>query len=218
MWKCTLLITVVAVSAIAPIAALAGTGVPDDQLWTELDVIAPVAADTTIKGMAQYRVSESLENPVFSALGADLDYHHENWTFTGGYRHQVTGHSSDEPEITQLATVMATWAPYIGESTVLLRLRVDNTFTAHENPWRLRLRAEYRLRSRGLGPIRYLFANDEVFYKFSDNDWYRNRFQAGVNLELTERASMRVYYQYQYSNNTTPASINALGLTLSIAL
>jgi hypothetical protein len=66
----------------APAASRAGTGEPDDQLWTELDVVAPIATNTTITGINQLRLSESLSNPTLTALGADLNYRHAN----GRYR------------------------------------------------------------------------------------------------------------------------------------
>jgi hypothetical protein len=48
----------------------AGTGEPDDQLWTELDGGRPLASNTTITGIGQLRLSETLSNPIFTALGA----------------------------------------------------------------------------------------------------------------------------------------------------
>ena len=56
----------------APALSWAGTGEPDDQLWTELDVVAPLASNTTITGIGQLRLSETLSNPIFTALGADV--------------------------------------------------------------------------------------------------------------------------------------------------
>ena len=62
----------------------------------------------------------------------------------------------------------------------------------------------------------YLYSNDELFYRFSDNEFWRNRFQAGLNLMLGERTGLRLYYQRQDSQHQTPGAINALGVLAAI--
>jgi Protein of unknown function (DUF2490) len=207
-----------AAALVASLPAWAGTGVPDDQLWSELDVIAPLGDKTSVTGIAQLRLSEELPNPTYSAGGLDLNYKAGNWTLSAGYRHQVTGDRGEEdyPNITQIALLMATYAWRLGRSTVLFRTRLENTITASSNPWRVRFRGEYRWATPGLGAISYLFTSDEVFYQASDNEWFRNRFQAGMNLIATPRTGIRLYYQRQDSKNTTPGAINALGITAAI--
>jgi len=78
------------------------------------------------------------------------------------------------------------------------------------------VRLEYRWATEGLSWMSYLFASDEIFYEFQDQQWFRNRFRAGTNLVLTERTDLQVFYQRQDSNNSTPGAINALGLTLDV--
>jgi len=210
---------IVALGTIIPTAVSAGTGVPDEQLWTELDVIAPVADNTTITGIGQLRLSESLNNPILTALGADLNYKTGEWTLGVGYRHEVTGNrQGEEPDVTQAVRLPATWTRRFGRSTVAIRTMLQNTLTAQSNPWRLRLRAEYRWATEGWGPISYLYTNDEVFYMFADNEFWRNRFQAGLNLRCAEHTSLRLYYQRQDSKDQTPGAINALGVLAVIDL
>lgn len=200
------------------IPAWAGTGVPDEQLWTELDVIAPLGDKISVTGAAQLRLSEELPNPTYSSAALDFNYKTGSWTLSAGYRHQVTGDRGEEdyPIITQLARLTATYAWRMGRDTVLFRARIENTITASGNPWRIRVRGEYRWATPGLGAISYLFTSDEVFYQASDNEWFRNRFQAGMNLIATTRTGIRLYYQRQDSKNTTPGAINALGITAAI--
>ena len=210
---------IIAFAAVMPLTASAGTGVPDEQLWTELDVIAPVADNLTITGIGQLRLSESLSNPILTALGADLNYKTGEWTLGIGYRHEITGNrQGEEPDVTQVVRLPVTWARRFGRNTVAIRLMPQNTLTASSDPWRLRLRAEYRWATENWGPISYLYSSDEVFYQFSDNALYRNRFQAGFNLRFGERTSLRLYYQRQDSTNQTPGAINALGVLLAIDL
>jgi hypothetical protein len=191
----------------------AGTGEPDDQLWTELDVVAPLASNTTITGVGQVRLSESLSNPTLTALGADLSYKYGEWTGSVGYRHQVTGNREGEDvNVTQLALLEGTWARRFGRSTVALRTRVENTLTASGNPWRARFRAEYRWATEGWGLMSYLYTSDEVFYRFDKDEFWRNRFQAGCNLTFSKHTDLKLYYQRQDSKHQTPGAINALGV------
>jgi len=172
----------------APLAAWAGTGEPDTQLWSEVD----------------------------------LNYKAGEWTVSAGYRYDAT--AEREPEtvggksiaIKQVALVMGRRAWRFGRNTLALRLRLDNTLNASSNPYRARIRLEYRWAPEGPRWLSYLFTNDEVFYEFQDQKWFRNRFRAGANLALSERTDLDVFYQRQDSNNSTPGAINALGLTLSV--
>jgi len=211
-------VALAAAALVAPGATWAGTGVPDDQLWTELDVTAPLGDRTSITGIAQLRLSETLSNPTYTASGLDFNYQTGSWTFSLGYRHQVTGDrgQQENPNVTQLARVTGTHAWRFGRGTLLFRTRIENTLTASSNPWRVRLRGEYRWATQGLGPISYLYTNDEAFYEFSDDKWFRNRFQAGMNLIAAAGSSVQLYYQRQDTKTSTPGAINALGITAVI--
>jgi hypothetical protein len=215
--------TAIAAATLAvPLAAQAGTGVPDTQLWTELDVTGPVATDTTITGIAKVRVSESLPNPTLTALEADLNHRVGEWWLSIGYRYDVTPERPEEVvggknvKITQTVKLFGSRAWRFGRNTLALRLRLDDTLDASSNPYRARIRLEYRWATQGLSWMSYLFANDEVFYEFQDQAWFRNRFRAGANLVLSERTDLQLFYQRQDSNNSTPGAINALGLTVDV--
>jgi Protein of unknown function (DUF2490) len=200
-------------------AVWAGTGEPDEQLWTELDVSGPLGKDYILTGVAQLRLSETLENPAYTAGGVDLDRKTGEWTLGVGYRHQVTGNRQGEDvNITQVLRLNATWKHRFGRNTIAVRTRVENTLTASGNPWRVRLRPEYRWATPDWGRVSYLFANDEVYYRFSNDEFFRNRFQAGMNLVLGKRTELLVYYQRQDTNGQTPGAINALGLKMEVAL
>jgi len=215
--------TSMAVAALAvPLAARAGTGAPDTQLWTELDVTGPLATNTTITGIAKVRVSESLPNPTVTSLEADLNHKVGDWWLSIGYRHEVTPQRPEETvdgrdvKITQTVKLFGSRAWRFVRNTLALRLRLDDTLNASSNPYRARVRLEYRWATEGLSWMSYLFANDEIFYEFQDQEWYRNRFRAGANLVLSERTDLQVFYQRQDSNNSTPGAINALGVTFDV--
>jgi hypothetical protein len=213
---------IAACACAVPLAAWAGTGEPDTQLWTELDVTGPLTTNTTITGVARLRLSESLPNPTLASPGVNLNYKAGAWTVSAGYQYNAT--AKHEPEtvggktitISQVALLMGSRAWRFGRNTLGLRLRLDDTIDASSNPYRARVRLEYRWATEGLRWVSYLFTNDEVFYEFQDAKWFRNRLRAGANLKLTEHTDLLVFYQRQDSNNSTPGAINALGLTADI--
>ncbi|MBV8876648.1 MAG: DUF2490 domain-containing protein [Gammaproteobacteria bacterium] len=205
-----------------PCAAWAGTGVPDTQLWTELDVTGPIATDTTVTGIAKVRLSETLANPTMTSLEVDLNHKFREWWVSIGYVHEATPIRPEETvegrpvNIKQVIRLFGSRAWRFGRNTLALRLRLDDTLNASSNPYRGRVRLEYRWATEGLSWMSYVFASDEVFYEFQDQEWFRNRFRAGANLILSERTDLQVFYQRQDSNNSTPGAINALGLTLDV--
>jgi hypothetical protein len=206
----------------APLLTWAGTGEPDTQLWTELDVTGPLTTNTTITGVARLRLSESLANPTLASPGVDFNYKAGEWTVSAGYRYDATAEREPETvggksvKISQVALLMGKRAWRFGRNTLALRLRFDDTLNASSNPYRARIRVEYRWATEGLRWVSYLFTNDEVFYEFQDQKWFRNRFRAGANLKLSKRTDLDVFYQRQDSNNSTPGAINALGLTADV--
>ena len=207
----------------APLAAWAGTGVPDEQLWTELDVTGPLTTNTTITGIGRRSGQREPAQPTLTSLGVDLNYKVGDWTLSAGYRHEATAGAPDRRPSTGQERQDHARSPCsghrawrFGRNTSALRLRFDDTINASSNPYRARVRLEYRWATEGLSWMSYLFANDEVFYEFQDQKWFRNRFRAGANLMLTERTDLQVFYQRQDSNNSTPGAINALGLTLDV--
>ena len=216
------LLPIATAALLAPPCARAGTGAPDTQLWTELDVTGPLTTNTTITGIARLRLSEELANPALASPGVDLNYKTGEWTLSLGYRYDAVAQREPETidgksvKISQSVVLMGKRAWRFGRNTVAVRLRLDDTLNASSNPYRARIRLEYRRAIEGLRWVSYLFTSDEVFYEFQDQEWFRNRFRAGANLVLSERTELEVFFQRQDSNNSTPGAINALGLALDV--
>ena len=167
-------------------------------------------------GIVIGRFGQSLPNPTLSALGLDLGHDVGHWSFEVGLRHQAVAHSSGVPSITGLAIAMATYSRTFGRSTIAIRGRTDNTLRSSGNPWRFRIRGEYRWATPSAGPVAYVYINDEGLYQGSAGEWSRNRAQAGMDLTVGKRSDLLLYYQRQSDRLSTPARIHALGLTLLV--
>ena len=203
-------------ASVVPLTSLAATPSPDAQLWSEADFIGSLSKKTTLTGIAIARVGQSVPNPTLTALGLQLDQKVAHWTFGVSYRRTVVRHSTGGPSISQLAIAMATYEVRLDRSTIEVRGRVDNTLHSTGNPWRFRIRPEYRWAIEGVGPISYLFVNDEFFYQGSAGEWSRNRAQIGLGLALGRATDLQAYYQWQNDRISTPARSNALGLHLNV--
>jgi len=209
-------IGLLAAAALAAPLARSAVPDPDAQLWSEADLIGALAKNTTLTGIVIGRFGQELPNPTLTALGLDLSQRVGHWTFEAGFRHQAVAHSTGGPSISGLAIAVVTYSRTFARSTIAIRSRADNTLHSSGNPWRFRIRGEYRWATPTAGPISYLFINDEEFYQGSASEWSRNRAQAGMNFVLGERSDLLVYYQWQSDRLSTPSHIHALGLTLHV--
>jgi hypothetical protein len=196
----------------------AGTGVADNQLWSELDALVALSSDFSVTAVAQLRLSEDLPNPTLAAAGADVSYRNGDWTLAAGYRGEISGNRVVGRSKTQLALMMASWRQRFGRSEFDLRARLEDTLGAAGNPYRARLRAEYRWNLPRAGLVSYVFVNDEGFYRIAGDEWYQNRAQGGTDLALGARTDLRLYYQRQDSRDGRPRASNALGLLMVVAL
>jgi Protein of unknown function (DUF2490) len=202
----------------APLATLAVTPSPDAQIWSQADVVGGLTPGTTLTGTLIARAGEALPDPTLTALGLQLDQRLGALILSVGYRHEVDRHSTGGPDVTQLALLETTYVVRADRSTIELRARADNTLHTSGNPWRFRIRGEYRWATRGMDPLSYVFVNDEEFYQASEHEWSRNRAQAGIDLAISRRTDLQLYYQYQYERIGQPARINAMGLYLTAHL
>ena len=80
------------------------------------------------------------------------------------------------------------------------------------NRYRLRLQIEKSLSHEGRGVVP--FVNAEAFYDTRYDAWIRERYQAGVEIQLNPSWRLEPALTYQSDSRATPARINALGLTL----
>jgi len=211
-------IGLLAAAVLAAAPAVASVPDPDAQLWTEADLIGALATNTALTGILIGRFGRDLPNPTLTALGVDLSQRVGDWTFEAGLRHQAVAHSTGGPSISGLAIAVVTYSRTFVRSTIAIRSRIDNTLHSSGNPWRFRIRGEYRWALPTAGPISYVFINDEALYQGSAREWFRNRAQTGMDFALGKRSDLLLYYQRQSDRLSTPSHIHALGLTLYVNL
>jgi hypothetical protein len=104
--------------------------------------------------------------------------------------------------------------PLAGGLEYVTRFRWDarDINDVDSNRYRLRLQVEKSLSYEGHGVVPYV--NAEAFYDTRYDAWIRERYQAGVEIQLTQKWRVEPAVTYQSDSRSTPERINALGLTL----
>ena len=80
--------------------------------------------------------------------------------------------------------------------------------------YRNRLKAQRTFKIR-----RFVFsphAQCEIFYSSSTQSWNKNTYQFGADMPLRKHFSFELYYEHDNNTASTPAHVNAFGLTTSI--
>lgn len=111
-------------------------------------------------------------------------------------------------ELTARTPPLAGGLEYIGR----VRWDARDVNDVDSDRYRLRLQVEksYKHEGRTLVP----FANAEAFYDTRYDAWIRERYQLGVEVELSRTWRIEPALTYQTDERSTPGRINALGLTL----
>ena len=104
--------------------------------------------------------------------------------------------------------------PLAGGLEYVTRFRWDarDVNGVDSNRYRLRLQIEKSLSYEGRSVVPYV--NAEVFYDTRYDAWIRERYQAGVEIQLDPSWRIEPALTYQSDSRSTPERISALGLTL----
>ena len=111
-------------------------------------------------------------------------------------------------EVTGRTPPLAAGLEYIGR----FRWDLRDVNGEHSNRYRLRAQVErvFKAEGRALVP----FINAEAFYDTRYDAWTRERYQLGVEVELTAQWRLEPSLYRQNDDRSEPSRINALGLVL----
>ncbi len=189
------------------------------QAWSEIDVVTHPAPDLSITLLGVSREGEGLPNPTLYGGGALLSYNVGPWTLIGGDL-RVAARSASSGNTLEINVPLAAvaLAGAVGDLAVTNTNQIERLSGLAGDPWRYRdkIAVEYPL--AGFGPIRALFATDEVFYDFGRDQWTRNRAQVGFAMGLSEGARLEIYFMRQDDKHALPASLDIVGTTLKFDL
>jgi hypothetical protein len=140
------------------------------------------------------------------------------WWVRVGYRYARSIGDTDEGEDAfrenRLLLETTLRQPLPGEWWLVPRLRWDLRDVNGTNSQRYRVRLgierEFQLGERAWVP----YANAETFYDTRFDTWNRQRYQMGVEVELSEHWRIEPYLAYQNDSRSQPEHITAFGLVL----
>jgi hypothetical protein len=189
------------------------------QIWTELEVDAPLTDRLSVSGLATLRLADGLPNPSFTAAGGVLSYAvGPQWSFAAGdYFVRVRSAASGQALDLQLPLAALTYATSMAGFEIADRNRAERIVGLTGEDWRYRNRILVT-HPLAIGPVRSVFASDEVFYDVARERWSRNRGQVGIGLTPVGRASLQVYLLRQDDRFSRPGHLNVLGLAMALRL
>jgi hypothetical protein len=191
----------------------------DSQLWSELDVRYPVAADWSATGILTTRLGNDLPNPTLSAAGLQIDYRFGSWIASAtGYYVSIRSAQSGARTAIWLPAAALTYEIRFGPVALSDRNRLEQLEGIPGSPGRYRNRACADWHILGEGRLTGVFLADEAFYDLSTDRWSRNRAQVGVQWSLAAGTRLQTFYMRQNNIYGAPARLNVLGLTLQLDL
>lgn len=192
----------------------------DNQLWTEVQLAAPVTKSFDFNILTTLRLGRDINRPVDERIGAGFTFKYgKHLTIAPSYLHIGT----------QPVPRRRIWENR-------LSLPVQVRFNAGEFRLSDRNLFERRLRNSGQKSTRYrnrfqvehpvgskdwqlsLFVADEVFYDWSVNRWVRNRFSVGGMKIFNPHFTQEFFYLRQNDGVSIPGDLNVIGTTLRFRL
>ena len=203
-----------------------------DDFWPEVDAFFGMGESARAMLMASSDRSREADFRQFT-VGAMVDYFAKpfarHWlrerpdaekqhylTFRGGYR--FTWNADDTPRQYEENRLLleGTGRAAMQRFFVLNRSRFEWRDINDSWSWRYRNRtrveADISMGKRASTP--YLMA--EFFYDSRHDDWNRQRYYAGVDWHIHRKSVLDTYYCRQNDSASSPAHVNALGLTLKV--
>jgi hypothetical protein len=217
----------------ANFCAFAQTDPPEDdvQFWNETTVSAPLLKKKDENGkdvekigvfvFGNLRVGRNVSRPVDERIGAGLDFYVNKYlTFSPSYLYSAA-------------------QPYKGRKEFEHRVRFDLTAGKSWSKFSIkdRNRVEYRIRHSRSDSVRYRnritlsvpvkkddkeiftpFVADEVYYDFSEKEWSRNEFSAGISKKFNKNYSADFFYLLRNNTGNVLKRINVFGVNLKIKI
>ncbi len=184
-----------------------------------LFLLADVAADVTT-GTTGGELGAHLDITLAPILrpqlrGANWERDRYLWIRVG---YRLLGSLDDPVGVTENRGIleMTGRAPLPWDLWLVNRLRVDlrdleGDFSTRFR-YRLGIEREFKVGETTLVP----YAQAEAFYDTRFGAWNRQRYQAGVEVELTEHVRIEPYYFRQEDQRSSPAHFNQIGVVLKL--
>ena len=229
-WACFVVALTVAATALLAVAAPAPAGDTQAQFIPEVDAYLRLSDRTRLffLGSLSQNLSESTTDgavgvhlditlaPLLRRQLRDADWERERYLWIRiGYQRLGSLDGRENGSIENRGILEATArVPLPLDVWLVNRFRTDlrdlnGDFSARLR-YRLGIEREFTVGGVALVP----YARAEVFYDTRFGAWNRQRYQAGVEVELTKHWRVEPYYARQEDQRSSPAHLDQIGLIL----
>lgn len=198
----------------------------DLQVWSEVQIIKPLAKDKDLLVIGVLRLGREVSRPVDERIGAGIAFKLSKYltlTLTYIYVDQqpFEGRRINEHRLIFNATGKLMLGKFTFTDRNLYERRVRHNsrdFTTYRN--RLQLDHPARLGTFAFKP----FIADEVWYSTQahptggNQGWFRNRIAAGILKQFSRRYYAEFFYLHQHDGIARPGNVHALGTLFRVIL
>lgn len=198
----------------------------DHQVWSEMQIIKPLAKDKDLLVIGVLRLGREVSRPVDERIGAGIAFKLRKYlTLTPTYiyvdQQPFEGRRINEHRLIFNATGKLVLGKFTFTDRNLYERRVRHNsrdFTMYRN--RLQLDHPARLGQFAFKP----FIADEVFYSSQahpnggNQGWFRNRIAAGILKQFSPRYYAEFFYLHQHDGISRPGNVHALGTLFRVIL
>jgi len=138
---------------------------------------------------------------------------HKYLTFRAGYRYIVTTDKPSEHRVLLEATPRfpLPWALLLSDRHGAELRVIERQFSwRYRN--RLSLERSFHVKRMPVTP----FVRGEIFYDSRFERWNQNSYSVGASFPVRQRLDLAPFYEHRNTSRSSPAHVNALGLTVSL--
>lgn len=190
----------------------------DTQSWNEVQFTVPFNEQVELTLSGEFRLGRNLGDFVDERVGASLRFKlGKYFEFSPGYEYILKQPDRSRNTFENRLSFAGTVKIPVGRFTVENRNQFERRLRNSQSDT-----TRYRNRLLISRPVKIggveldLFASEEVFYDWSENDWTRSRFSVGGEKKFSEQFTLEVYYTRQNDGFGSPGDLHIIGTTFKL--
>jgi hypothetical protein len=203
----------------------------DYQFWNEVQLTFPLIKEKDSKGkeidklsfflVGNLRIGQNLRRFVDERIGFGFDYKlNKNVSFTSNYLYAAAQPSRNRREFESRLRFAATLEKKFEKFSVkdrnLFEYRIRNS-RANSSRYRNRLTFAFPVQKEKK-EIFTPFVSNEIFYDFSQKNFSRNEFSAGITKKLSGNLTTDVFYLWRRNRGSVLRNVNVVCVNLKIRI
>jgi hypothetical protein len=200
--------TILAILVLLLVAPVAESADEDFQMWFPIQLIHPFGEDWTVTMQSEVRLKDSAHEFSELVLKPGLHYHlNDSWTFSGGYKYQDKGDSSNEQDIWEEISFNQKWGDLVTGYQLRFEQRFIDNISGVIHRARLLAHAAHPI---GEGPY-YLTGFGAVLFNLNDKNtgpvhgFEQSRIFIGLGRQIGRHTQFEMGYLWRYESERSGA-------------